>query len=150
MNFIHFFQQIWYWCLPRHSQTPSRHHPNTLRHHPDPSRPPDIDVLALESTGRKGNIRVWPNRNFDNGFGIATSWDLLGPQTHSRHIPDTPRHNPDYPGYGNFLQYRALEEKAISEFHDLLYYFLKWFGIHTSQTPWETILTPYRHRPDTN
>ena len=43
--------------------------PDTLRHHLDiiqkPSdtiqTPPDIDVFAIEGTGRKGNIRVWPN-----------------------------------------------------------------------------------------
>ena len=102
--------------------------PDTLRHHLDiiqtPSdtihTPPDIDVFAIEGTGRKGNIRVRPNLNFANGFGIATSWDLLGPQIHPRYHPDTPRHNPDGPSYRSFVQYRALEEKAISKFHDLL------------------------------
>ena len=58
-------------------QTPS----DTLRHHLDiiqtPSNtiqtPTDIDICAIEGTGRKGNIQVWPNSNFANGFGIATS-----------------------------------------------------------------------------
>ena len=55
--------------------------PDTLRHHLDIIQtssdtiqtPPDIDVFAIEGTGRKGNIRVWPNLNFANGFGIAIS-----------------------------------------------------------------------------
>ena len=91
----------------RHPQTPSRH----PRHRP---------FYAIEGTGRKGNIQVWPISNFANGFGIATSRDLLSPQTHSRHQADTPRHNPDTPSYRIFMQYRSLEEKTISEFHDLL------------------------------
>ena len=86
---------------------------DTLRHHLDiiqtPSdtiqTPPDIDVFAIEGTGRKGNIRVWPNLNFANGFGIAISWyhDILvlihsqtlsDPiQTPSRH-PQTPSRHP--------------------------------------------------------
>ena len=115
---IFFCQQIWYWCLPRHPQTPSRHPPDTLRHHPDTPR--HRPFYAIEGTGRKGNIQVWPISNFANGFGIATSRDLLSPQTHSRHQADTPRHNPDTPSYRIFMQYRSLEEKTISEFHDLL------------------------------
>ena len=95
-------QLIWYWCLPRHHQTPSRHHPDTLRHHPD--TPKHRRFYATEGTGRKGNIRVWPISNFANWFGIATSWDLLSPQTHSRHQADTPRHNPDTPSYRSFCK----------------------------------------------
>ena len=55
----------------RHPQTPSKHHPDTLRHHPD--TPKHRRFYAIEGTGRKGNIRVWPISNFSNGFGIATS-----------------------------------------------------------------------------
>ena len=86
----------------RHPQTPSRHHPDTLRHHPD--TPKHRRFYATEGTGRKGNIRVWPISNFANWFGIATSWDLLSPQTHSRHQADTPRHNPDTPSYRSFCK----------------------------------------------
>ena len=76
---------------------------DTLRHHLDiiqtPSdtiqTPPDIDVFAIEGTGRKGNIRVWPNLNFANGFGIAISWypgintfpDTLRPHLDTIQIP---------------------------------------------------------------
>ena len=51
------------------------------------------------------------------------------------------------------MQYRALEAKAISEYHDLIYYFANRFGIDASpdtlryhldiiQTPSDTIQTP--------
>ena len=51
------------------------------------------------------------------------------------------------------MQYRALEEKAISEYHDLIHFFLNRFGIDASpdtlrhhpdiiQTPSDTIQTP--------
>ena len=52
-----------------------------------------------------------------------------------------------------FMQYRALEEKAISEYHGLIYLFANRFGIDASpdtlrhhldiiQTPSDTIQTP--------
>ena len=58
---------------------------------------------------------------------------------------------------GIFMQYRALEEKAISEYHDLIYFVANKFGFDASpdtlrhlldiiQTPSDTIQTP----PDIN
>ena len=59
--------------------------PDILRHHLDiiqtpsdiiqtpPDTPRDRRFYAIEGTGRKCKIRVWPNSNFANGLGIATS-----------------------------------------------------------------------------
>ena len=78
---------------------------------------------------------------------------LIQPQTPSdpiQTLPDTIK-TPQY--IGIFMQYRALEEKAISEYHDLIYFFANRFGIDASpdtlrhhldiiQTPSDTIQTP--------
>ena len=98
-NFFNYFENYTPHTLARGRKTPSRH-PQTPSRHPR-HRP----FYAIEGTGRKGNIQVWPISNFANGFGIATSRDLLSPQTHSRHQADTPRHNPDTPSYRIFMQY---------------------------------------------
>ena len=59
--------------------------PDILRHHLDiiqtpsdiiqtpPDTPRDRRFYAIEGSGRKCKIRVWPNSNFANGLGIATS-----------------------------------------------------------------------------
>ena len=66
---------------------------------------------------------------------------LIHPQTPSdpiQTLPDTIQTPQDI---GIFIQYRALEEKAISEYHDLIYFFANRFGIDASP---DTI----RHHPD--
>jgi len=81
---------------------------------------------------------------------------LIHPQTPSdpiQTLPDTIQTPQDI---GIFIQYRALEEKAISEYHDLIYFFANRFGIDASpdtirhhpdiiQTPSDTIQTSSRH-----
>ena len=83
---------------------------------------------------------------------------LIHPQTPSdpiQTLPDTIQTPQDI---GIFIQYRALEEKAISEYYDLIYFFANRFGIELMppQTPSDTIQTssrhpqtPSRHHPDT-
>ena len=141
----------------RHPQTPSRHHPDTLRHHPD--TPKHRRFYATEGTGRKGNIRVWPIPNFANGFRIATSWDLLSPQTQSRHQADTPRHNPDSPNYRNFRNighWKKRQYLSFMTFYKILYRDLVVIHPRYPETPSrhhsDTIQKPSkhpRHHPDT-
>ena len=73
---------------------------------------------------------------------------LIQPQTPSRFqtLPNTIK-TPQ--NIGIFMQYRALEEKAISEYHDLIYFVANIFAPDTLrhhldiiQTPSDTIQTP--------
>ena len=114
---INFCQQIWHWCILRHSQTQSRHHPDTLRHHPDT---PDIGVFyTIHDTVRKGKIWVsWPDINFCQQIWY---WCILRhPQTQSTHHPDTLRHHPDTPDIGAFMQNQELGERVISGNYELI------------------------------
>ena len=111
--------QIW----SRHPQTPSRH-------------PPDIGVLRIRGHWKKGQYLSW----HDFYTFLPTDLVLMHPQTPLdpiQTLPDTIQTPQDI-----FMQYRALEEKVISEYHGLIYFFANRFGIDASP---DTL----RHHPDT-
>ena len=102
---IFFCQQIWYWCLPRHHQTPSRHHPDTLRHHPDIIQTPSDTIQTLPNIDVFMQQTVLEERAISE-YGLfqilPIDLVLLHPEISSvlRHIPDTkqtPQTQPRYP-----------------------------------------------------
>ena len=85
-------------------QTPSRH-------------PPDIGVLRIRGHWKKGQYLSW----HDFYTFLPTDLVIMHPQTPLdpiQTLPDTIQTPQDI-----FMQYRALEEKVISEYHGLIYFF---------------------------
>ena len=122
--------QIW----SRHPQTPSRH-------------PPDIGVLRIRGHWKKGQYLSW----HDFYTFLPTDLVLMHPQTPLdpiQTLPDTIQTPQDI-----FMQYRALEEKVISEYHGLIYFFCQqiwyWCLPRHPQTPSRHYPEALRHHPDT-
>ena len=106
-------------------QTPSRH-------------PPDIGVLRIRGHWKKGQYLSW----HDFYTFLPTDLVLMHPQTPLdpiQTLPDTIQTPQDIDIF--FMQYRALEEKVISEYHGLIYFLPTDLVLMPPQTPSDTIQT---------
>ena len=133
--------------LPQTSARHPQNDPDTQRHHPD--TPQTQAFLRIRGHWEKRQYQSW----HDFYTFLPTDLVLIHPQTPpdpSQTLPDTIQTPQDI---DIFMQYRALEEKAISEYHGLIYLFANRFGIDASpdtlrhhldiiQTPSDTIQTP--------
>ena len=77
---------------------------------------PDIGVLRIRGHWKKRQYLSW----HDFYTFLQTDLVLIHPQTHSDSIQTPTDTIQTPPGIGIFMQYRALEEKTISEYHDLI------------------------------
>ena len=113
-----------------------RYDPDTVRHPQTPSRhPPDIGVLRIRGHWKKGQYLSW----HDFYTFLPTDLVLMHPQTPLdpiQTLPDTIQTPQDI---DIVMQYGALKENAISEYHGLIYFLPTDLVLMPPKTPSDTI-----------